>query len=1326
MLSAIAVTLAIASVASGTGPTPKSPLQVARVSSPQAVGDGFGYVANGGQWPAWVKFRYQTGGLDQWVADDGIVLDYHRELDPPEAVFEPPAGPGPDLRPQRRVGHVVAMRFVGGHGRFDQAASDPLPGVFNFLVGDDPALHATKVPHFERATMRDVYPGIDAVYLREEGRPRYDLIVRPGADPARIRLRFDGADGVTVDRDGDLRLDTSIGAVWQRKLRVTQDGVAVPARFERKSDGTVGFQVGGYDRAKPLLIDPLVWSAAITGDGYDQTPGIGTDASGNVYVAYRAGSSDPPTTVGAYDVTPNGGVDAVVLKLSPSGNSLVYATIFGGSGDDSPEDMVVESAGAVIVVGSTSSANLPITSGAAQGSYAGAYDGFVVKLLAGGAALDFATYVGGSGEEYPCSLAVDGLGAIYVAGQTSSSDLLSTVNATFDGTFGGGSYDSFVVKMARTGRSFTWRNYLGGSGIEGNANVACDASNAVYFYGWSESTDLPVTANAWMGSNQGQADQFFGKCSAAGSLQYYTYIGTPGYQNGNGLAVAPDGLATCVAKVQPTTGSIPGVVNVAGTRGSDDLCVLKIRADGNGPVFGMTIGGSADENPHYGRSVVLTNMGGVVMTGISTGSGLPLTPDAWAGYGGSHDGFFVRLSAALDSVVFCTYLGQIANLDRGTSVHAPGKGRYLFGGFERGGAVNTTYVYGSGNWAWDTVVVYDEELRRPLSLYNFGSATIPELAPYTFVAKADGDPDDPAELRFSLNGAPPGATINATSGVFAWTPTEAQGPGEYTFEVVAHMNDGSIDDDYKEITLTVTEVSDNRPPVLDPIGNKSASTGYPLTFTATASDPDAGQSLTYSLIGAPSGAAIGSNSGVFQWTPGTAGSYTLTVRVTDSGSPALFDEETITVTVSNLSVASLTLDPTSVVGGASSSTGTVTLNQGAPQGGVSVTLASTDPTAASVPNAVAVPEGQTAATFEIQTFAVATAKTPTISATRGNTVQSILTVNPPALDALTIAPNPQEGGLSTVGRLTLTGPAPAGGFAVSVSTNSPSLVSFDSGTVTVGAGQTQWNFTVYTQVVEYRRDVSVTATKNGVSKSFVLSLLPPAIRLSVPSSVGPGSISTGTVTVSQVAGSGGTNVTLSGGSGIVTIPSNVTIGSGQTSAAFPITAVGTGTATVTAGLPTGQTASGNITVASGTTVSGTIALNGRSSLVGEELTIQVRQAGTATVLASYTVVIASGNAYSFVTNLSGTHDLSAKFRTSLRKRLASVALGAGRNFSLINGDVNGDDTVNIADFLALRAAFGSSPASANWNRNADLNGDGSVNVSDFLILRAGFGKSGDP
>jgi len=90
----------------------------------------------------------------------------------------------------------------------------------------------------------------------------------------------------------------------------------------------------------------------------------------------------------------------------------------------------------------------------------------------------------------------------------------------------------------------------------------------------------------------------------------------------------------------------------------------------------------------------------------------------------------------------------------------------------------------------------------------------------------------------------------------------------------------------------------NTPPVLDPIGDKIIYLGQTLTFTATASDTDLpAQVLTYSLIGAPAGATIGNGSGVFTWTPGATGTNSLTVRVTDNGTPAAFDEETIAVEV---------------------------------------------------------------------------------------------------------------------------------------------------------------------------------------------------------------------------------------------------------------------------------------------------------------------------------------------------------------------------------------------------------------------------------------------
>jgi hypothetical protein len=180
------------------------------------------------------------------------------------------------------------------------------------------------------------------------------------------------------------------------------------------------------------------------------------------------------------------------------------------------------------------------------------------------------------------------------------------------------------------------------------------------------------------------------------------------------------------------------------------------------------------------------------------------------------------------------------------------------------------------------------------------SATIPELAAYSFDAIAS-DSDLPAQtLTFSLENAPTGASIDPVTGVFAWTPGESQGPGDFTFKVKVSDGTGTTE---RSVTLTVTEV--NAEPVLASIGNKAVDEEATLSFNATATDPDLpANTLTFTLIGAPSGASI-SSAGAFSWTPTEAqgpNSYTFTIRVTDNGSPTLSDEETITVTVNEVNL----------------------------------------------------------------------------------------------------------------------------------------------------------------------------------------------------------------------------------------------------------------------------------------------------------------------------------------------------------------------------------------------------------------------------------------
>lgn len=158
-------------------------------------------------------------------------------------------------------------------------------------------------------------------------------------------------------------------------------------------------------------------------------------------------------------------------------------------------------------------------------------------------------------------------------------------------------------------------------------------------------------------------------------------------------------------------------------------------------------------------------------------------------------------------------------------------------------------------------------------------------------------------LAFTLDaGAPAGASIERRTGKFTWTPTSAQ---VGVWNITVRVTDQGGAQDFETIKVTVLN-GGNNPPTLAAIGAKSVKEGTALTFTATASDVDPGQTKTFTLdAGAPAGASI-TTAGAFSWTPTEAqgpGSYPITVRVTDNGSPASNDFETITVTVTEVNTA---------------------------------------------------------------------------------------------------------------------------------------------------------------------------------------------------------------------------------------------------------------------------------------------------------------------------------------------------------------------------------------------------------------------------------------
>ncbi|MEM7030591.1 MAG: putative Ig domain-containing protein, partial [Chloroflexota bacterium] len=221
----------------------------------------------------------------------------------------------------------------------------------------------------------------------------------------------------------------------------------------------------------------------------------------------------------------------------------------------------------------------------------------------------------------------------------------------------------------------------------------------------------------------------------------------------------------------------------------------------------------------------------------------------------------------------------------------------------------------------ETISVTVSESNTAPILDAIGNKNADETNTLTFTATAN-DTDSPTQtLSFTLDGAPTGAAID-NNGLFSWTPTEAQGPDDYTFDVVVSDDQNPAGADRETITISVAEV--NTAPILDSPSDQTITATYTLSFTVSANDADdPAQDLTYSLNNAPTGATINTNSGLFEWTPTKAQDetvYSIEVIVNDDGTPTLSDTKTVMITVLPVPTYTLTIHTTGV------GTGTVTLD----------------------------------------------------------------------------------------------------------------------------------------------------------------------------------------------------------------------------------------------------------------------------------------------------------------------------------------------------------------------------------------------------------------
>jgi hypothetical protein len=609
------------------------------------------FTPNAGQIDAAVRFLVRGSGGTLFFAAGETVLALPRSTAIPTAT-------------------IIRLRYLNANPAPQVRAGAPLPGVVHELIGNDATHWHTNLPTYAGITYAQLYDGIDLQYAGTDGQLKSTYQVAPGADPARIRWRYRGATEVHVDTTtGDLVITLPAAVAggagrtmiehaplaWQD---IAGQRVPVAVRYTVAGNSSISFALGAYDSTQPLTIDPVLsFSTYLGGASTDQGNSLALDSAGNAYLTGYTLSNNFPTQ-NPEQGTRAGSYDAFVTKLSANGQTVLYSTYLGGSGDDRGKGIAVDSAGNILLTGETESTNFPTLNAldsTAGGGTCGSdpcNDIFVTAQTANGSALRYSTYLGGSGDDENSAIAVDSAGNAYVTGLTAGG--IPTLNA-YQGTFGGGTSDAFMVELnpaASGSASLLYGTYLGGGAADAGNGITVDSAGKVYLTGETSSggsTPFP-TKNAYQSTKGSSSDAFVTKldptASGSASLLYSTFLGGNNYDKGFGIAVNSAGMAYVTGYAQST--NFPTLTPLqAGNAGDKDGFVAKLNPALSGSaslLYSSYLGGAGEDR---GLSLALDSTGKVDVTGFTKSSNFPTQNPEQGTYGGGTNGdaFVAKIAA---------------------------------------------------------------------------------------------------------------------------------------------------------------------------------------------------------------------------------------------------------------------------------------------------------------------------------------------------------------------------------------------------------------------------------------------------------------------------------------------------------------------------------------------------------------------------------------------------------------------------------------------------------------------------------------------------------
>ncbi|MEI7727477.1 MAG: SBBP repeat-containing protein, partial [Bacteroidota bacterium] len=660
-----------------------------------------------------VLYLLNTQGLNVQLRETGFSYDLYRISDQIESNRQKTLGncsstvtryPPLDSAPVIKF-HRIDFDLLNTDPAYTIIPFNPDSEYRNYYTDGLPVMGITNVRSYVSILYKNIYPGTDLEFIRDEKNSfKYNFILHPGADPERISLRIKGV-SIVVNPSGSLRLETELGIIDEKipECYYEIDGIKFPisGSFKKVSDSVFGF---AFDKAIPtsalIVIDPTptrVWGTYYGGVSDDYGTGCSVDEAGNVFMTGYTSSPGNIATSGSFQSDLEGGMDAFIVKFSPSGIRQ-WGTYYGGNAQETGAQSTVDKAGNIYIAGMANPGSNVATPGCFQFTCGGLTDAFLAKFSTNGYRI-WSTFYGGSG--WDGGVGLEGT-KIYCKTDSNcniflsfpvNSDLLAT-----PGTYREHPYnvpDCILAEFDSSGQR-KWATYFGGEDDDWPYSCAPDNLGHVYLSGSTKSTSQIATPGSHQEFLGGQSDCFLARFDTLGQLEWATYYGGTTYEGYGFCSAGTNGeVYLCGQTASSNNISTPGShqENLNGVR---DAFLVKFNSSGVRQ-WGTYYGGTGMDDAF---SVTLDKNGNILLTGPTTSTDNIATPGSYQPVlAGGTDAFLAKYTPGGQRLWGTYYGGSLEDqgwdvcTDQNTNIYVAGLTQSTNNIASSNGAQNT---YGGG------------------------------------------------------------------------------------------------------------------------------------------------------------------------------------------------------------------------------------------------------------------------------------------------------------------------------------------------------------------------------------------------------------------------------------------------------------------------------------------------------------------------------------------------------------------------------------------------------------------------------------------------------